>query len=106
MKKSLTKFATQEIHRIHGYSKKYNKLIGRNHTEALLNLIEQHVREIAYRFKGKDRHYILETGDLLILCFELLKESKTSPDLVLGRCYQRYYRKLPQMIKEAKNGRG
>ena len=103
-RKSLTNFANQEISLIHRYSKKYNKLIKKNHSTALLDLMNEHIKEIRRRYRKGDKHYLIETGDLLILCFELVKESKRSPDSVLFKCYRRYHKKLPSLIKNCKAG--
>lgn len=98
MNKSLTKFANKELRDIHNYSKRYNNLVRKNHSVVLLKLMKEHIKEIGSRYKKQDRHYITETGDLLILCFELLKEARVSPDSVLQRCYKRYRNKIPKLI--------
>ncbi|HAZ10794.1 MAG TPA: hypothetical protein DCY56_06795 [Candidatus Omnitrophica bacterium] len=99
-KKTLTNFAKMEINTIHGYSTCYNKLLNKNHSLALLELMAEHVDEIRQRHSKGDKHYLIETGDLLILCFELIKESKSCPDVILFRCYGRYHKKLPELIKK------
>lgn len=98
-KKSLTNFARKELDTIHGYSTRYNKLLNKNHSLALLELMAEHVKEIRQRYSKGDKHYLIETGDLLILCLELIKESNTCPDVILSRCYGRYHNKLPKLIK-------
>lgn len=51
------------------------------------------------RAKG-DAHYLVETGDLIILCLEILIENNQSPDRILSRCYDRYKKKLTTLLKE------
>lgn len=99
MKNSLTKFALRELKTIHDYSKKYNKLKGKNHARILLQLMEDHIDEISQRHKNMDSHYLIETGDLLILCFELLKEARRSPDVILSMCYKRYHKKFDNFLE-------
>ncbi len=104
--KSLTNFARKELKAIHGYSTRYNKLLKKNHSLALLELMVEHVDEIRQRHSRGDKHYLIETGDLLILCLELIKESKSCPDVILSRCYGRYHKKLPGLIKSVSNNAG
>lgn len=102
-RKSLTNFARSELGTIHGYSTRYNKLLNKNHSLALLELMAEHIDEIRQRYDKGDKHYLIEAGDLLILCLELIKESKSSPDVILSRCYGRYHKKLPGLIKNVNN---
>jgi putative component of toxin-antitoxin plasmid stabilization module len=97
--KSLTNFARKELDAIHGYSTRYNKLLNKNHSLVLLELMAEHVDEIRQRHGKGDKHYLIETGDLLILCLELIKEAKCCPDVILSKCYGRYHKKLPMLIK-------
>lgn len=103
IRKSLTNFAKKELESIHNYSSRYNKLLRKNHSLALLELMAEHVDEIRQRHGKGDKHYLIETGDLLILCFELIKEAKSRPDVILSRCYGRYHKKLPGLIKNTSN---
>lgn len=98
--KSLTSFAEKEIKTIHSYSKRYNKLKKKNHANALFNLTDKHVKEIKQLYRKKDKHYIIETGDLLILCFEIIEEAGCSSNIVLAKCYKRYHNKLTRLIEE------
>jgi len=101
-RKSLTLFAKKELETIHDYSAHYNKLLRKNHSQVLLDLMVEHIDEIRQRHGNSDKHYLIETGDLLILCLELIKESKSCPDDILSRCYDRYHKKLPRLIEEVK----
>jgi NTP pyrophosphatase (non-canonical NTP hydrolase) len=104
-KKSLTKFALRELDDIFRYSKRLNKFSEKKHAQELLEIMAEHIQEIRERYQEKDAHYLTETGDLLILCFSLLKEAKISLDAILNKCYKRYRKKLPQLIKEIKPSR-
>ena len=53
-KKSLTNFAKKELDAIHGYSTRYNKLLNKNHSLALLELMVEHVDEIRQRHSKGD----------------------------------------------------
>lgn len=105
MNKSLTKHANMQLKNIHRLSRRYNKLLHRNHVETLLTLMKEHITEIQQRYKRSDEHYIVETGDLVILCLELLTETKVSLDKVLSECYKRYHKKLPHLINDLRRER-
>ena len=99
MNRSLTGFARDEIKAIHALSKRYNRLKGRDHSEILLELAGKHLLEIKDLSKSGDPHFVVETGDLMILCLELIKGSGKSPDVVMAGSYKRYRRKLTRLIK-------
>ncbi|MBF0493841.1 MAG: hypothetical protein HQL28_01770 [Candidatus Omnitrophica bacterium] len=100
IKRSFTKSALKEIRSIHALSKRYNKTLNKNHTKALMHLVKEHADEIEELSEKKDKHFVTETGDLAILCFEIIMENKASIDAVIGKCYKRYMKKLTQLISE------
>jgi len=100
MPKSFTAFSKKHIKKIHRLSARYNKMRKKEHPEVLLELIKEHAQEIAQLYKNKDKHYVTETGDLLILCCELIKEARADADLIMEKCYRRYYRKLASLIEK------
>ena len=102
MQKTFTGFSRKNIKAIHALSVKYNELKKRKHGQVLLELMDAHAKEIALLYKNKNKHYIVETGDLLILCLELLEEARVCPDIILDKCYKRYYEKLSGLIEESK----
>ncbi len=106
MQKTFTGFSRKNIKAIHDLSLKYNKLKNKIHAQVLLNLMSEHAGEINQLYKAEDKHYIVETGDLLILCLELLKEAQADPDVILDKCYKRYYKKLSGLIEEFKKQKG
>lgn len=85
---------------IHGLSRKFNRLKKKPHGDALLELMRKHVKEISSLYRNKDKHYLVETGDLIILCFEMLLEKRIAPDPLMAVCYRRYRRKLTQLLKD------
>ena len=95
--------ALDQIKHIHEKSRTYNQKIEKVHQERLLELMRKHMGEIEDLAKQKDPHCLIETGDLLILCFELLLENKASIDEILLRCFDRYENKLSQLIDEAED---
>jgi len=101
MKNSLTNYSKKELQMIHGYSRRLNRLLNKDHAHALLAMMEEHVDEIKELRNKKDKHYLIETGDLIVLCLELIKEAKQSPDAVLFKCYPRFHKKLLQLIEKA-----
>ena len=70
------------------------------HLGILLELMRHHIDEIEELFKKKDNHFMVETGDLAVLCYELMLENGGSIDDILMRCFDRYDRKLESLLKE------
>lgn len=101
-KPSLTAFAQSELKVIHGYSRQHNRLSKRDHSLALLEMMKEHVVEIKWRYGRKDKHYLIETGGLIIICLNLIKQAKCSPDVILNKCYGRFHKKLPRLIADLK----
>ena len=95
--------AIERIRGIHARSLEFNKLVGMPHQKRLLDLMRKHVDEIAELAQGGDNHYLVETGDLLILCYEMLLEGGSSIDEVTLRCFERYEKKLDELIEERMN---
>ncbi|MBF0489785.1 MAG: hypothetical protein HQL15_04100 [Candidatus Omnitrophica bacterium] len=105
MKKSLTHHTQKELQVIHGNSRRLNRLLNKDHAHALLDMMRAHVDEITERYDNKDKHYLIETGDLIILSLELIKEAKQSPDAILFQCYPRFHKKILKLIKDQKDFR-
>lgn len=102
MKKSLTDYAYKELQVIHGYSRQLNRLLKKDHARELLAMMKDHIAEISERYGKRDRHYLIETADLIVLSLELIKQAKQSPDEVLFKAYPRFHKKLPRLIVEQK----
>lgn len=100
--KPLTAFSRRQISLIHAKSRKYNLRRGEKHAVKLIELIKKHAGEIDDLRRKRDRHYVVETGDLAVLCFELIKEAKSCPDKILAQCYRRYHKKLDDFLGPAR----
>lgn len=98
----LTKKSVLRIKAIHRLSRIYNRKIGNRHAARLLQLIKEHAKEINQLYRKGDKHFLVETGDLVILCFEVLLEHGVSIDKVLVHCFKRYEKKLPLLMKRIK----
>ncbi len=86
------------IHAIHALSQEYNDRVGVKHQERLLDLMKKHVVEIEELLAQRNPHGLVETGDLLILCFELLIENGRSIDEIIEICMGRYEKKLGELL--------
>lgn len=102
MHKTFTGFSRKKIRDIHALSLDFNEKKGNSHERVMLDLMREHVLEIEQLYALGDKHYLVETGDLLILCLELLAEAKTDPDLIMDRCYNRYNKKISGLIEKDK----
>lgn len=98
----LTKNALKRLKNIHRLSRRYNGPSKNKHLRKLLALSQKHIDEILILSQKRDPHYIVETGDLLILCLEILIENKRDVHVVIGQCFSRYENKLKQLINEGK----
>ena len=98
--KNLTVRAVATIKEIHGLSRKVNSK-GKDHAKVLIGFLKEHAREIEQLEREQDPHLVTETGDMIILCLELLLEKEASPDEVIEACYSRFREKL-----EEKNATG
>ena len=101
---AFTPQAAARIRRIHSLSEKYNGKIHHAHSRKLLDLIRSHADEIQELWQEDDRHFLVETGDLIILCLELLVEYDTSMDDILQECFKRYEKKLTGLLAGAESG--
>jgi phosphoribosyl-ATP pyrophosphohydrolase len=92
-KKTFTGYSISEILDIHALSVKRNAS-GCAHADKLMEMIKEHALEIEELLKAKDPHCCIETGDLAVLCLELLVEKGADPDKVMRNCYKRFRKKL------------
>ncbi len=98
---ALTPGAVSRIRGIHGLSKMYNHKVDYDHSRRLLDLMASHAAEIEALWAAGNRHFLVETGDLIILCLELLLEHEASMDDILRTCFDRYEKKLTQLLADA-----
>jgi len=100
VKKAITVATHKRLKAIHKLSRKYNGQKKQQHEKKLLFLMREHIDEIDLLYKDNDPHCLVEIGDLIILCFEMLLENKHSIDDIVTDCFKRYERKLTSLIKE------
>ncbi len=96
--KALTSEAAQRIRAIHALSRRVNDRVGERHFARLMALVRSHVQEIGELRRSGDPHAVVETGDLLVLVLELLLEQGAAIDPILFRCFDRYDRKLGEIL--------
>lgn len=94
----LTKRALMRLKTIHQMSKQCNGLSKTKHLRKLLSLAQKHIDEILLLKQYHNPHYLVETGDLLILCFEILLENNKNLDHMMEQCFSRYEHKLNQLM--------
>lgn len=95
----IQKTSLERIKAIHQLSLDYNTRQSKQHSGKILELIRHHIAEIEELRNKGDKHYLIETGDLIILCFELLLDNDQSIDDVLLKCFERYENKLNNLLK-------
>jgi hypothetical protein len=87
----------QRLKAVHRLSRQYNAGGGVPHEKKLMELMEHHVQEIKDLTQQQDPHALTETGDLMVLCCEMLLEYNRSIDEVVKHCVGRYERKLQEL---------
>ncbi|MBD3296640.1 MAG: hypothetical protein GF392_04670 [Candidatus Omnitrophica bacterium] len=92
-KKTFTVYSRNEILDIHALSGK-RAATGAAHADKLIEMIKEHALEIEELLELKDPHCAIETGDMIVLCLELLIEKGADPDEVMRECYKRFRYKL------------
>ena len=94
--------ALERIREIHKLSSKYNAKVKCEHMRRLLDLMKDHIEEIEELYQKGNRHFLVETGDLIILCLEVLLEREASIDEIFEKCFHRYEKKLKELISSVK----
>ncbi len=92
----------ERIKSIHKLSRIYNRRFRISHEKQLLKLMKKHIEEIEQLSEQGKPHYLTETGDLIILCFEILLEKGISVDKTLFHCFERYEKKLSALMADKK----
>lgn len=101
MPESFTAYAREKLREIHGLSSEYNSRTD-DHAAVLLDFVGKHADELKRLYEAKDPHFDVETGDLIVLCCELLLERGKDPDRIMDRCYGRFSGKLKELIVSRK----
>ena len=65
----------------------------------LLQLIKAHAKEIEELYHTNNEHWMIETADLIILCYELLILENKDMDKVFQECLPRYDKKFKKLIQ-------
>lgn len=70
--------------------------VGRNesHSDRLFEMIRHHCAEIENLRAGNNPHWRVETGDLIVLCMELLLDAGVSPEIAVETSLGRFEKKL------------
>ncbi len=69
----------------------------------IFSMIKDHVVEIKELYDSHDDHWAIETGDLIVLCFELLMMENKDIDDVFIRCLPRFDKKLNMLLEKEEN---
>ena len=91
----------ERLRRIQSWSRQVNGPSGADHGQRLLEFVRHHADEIQALYDQGDPHGVTETGDLLILCLELIMEQGADIESVLLRCLGRFERKLQSLAADA-----
>ena len=60
----------------------------------LVSMMQEHTSEIKNLFDKKDKHFAVETGDLIMLSTQLLMMECYNVDEIMDECYERFERKF------------
>lgn len=95
----VSEYALRRLHAIHALSREYNGREGQDHKTRLLEMMRHHIDEIEALCAAGDKHALVETGDLIVLCFELIIEHGLEMDAIMERCFDRYDKKLSSLLQ-------
>lgn len=65
-----------------------------NDSNKLISMMQEHTFEIKDLFDKKDKHFAVETGDLIMLAMQLLMVEGYDINEVMNRCYERFDKKF------------
>lgn len=94
MRRVLTAASRRRLEDIHRLSHRRDRRERRPHREHLLEMLSGHAVEIRDLQRRGDRHYLVETGDLAVLCLEIMLEARRDPEALLEECFGRFEKKL------------
>ncbi len=69
-------------------------------SEKIIEMIRHHAEEIKELYKNKNKHFSIETGDMIVLCLELLIKEGHSADDIMEKCFGRFDNKLKGLLKD------
>ncbi len=87
----------KRVQAIHVLSRKINGAEQGSHVKKLLEMMAHHTEEIPQLMSKDDPHALIETGDLIVLCLELLMEKGADPDQILDTACARFEKKLGEL---------
>jgi len=73
-----------------------NKL--NNNPDKIIEMMQHHTSEIKTLHNNKDKHFAVETGDLIILSIQLLMMEGYSTEEIMNNCYERFDKKLNELL--------
>lgn len=91
---TLTFYNEEKIRNILNLSKQLG-----NDSGKLIEMMQEHTSEIKELFNKKDKHFAVETGDLVILALQLLIMEGYSVEEIMNKCYGRFDKKLNELLK-------
>ena len=74
-----------------------------NKPDKIIEMMQHHTSEIKELHDNKDKHFAVETGDLIILAVQLLMMEGYSTKEIMNICYDRFDKKLNELLKENAN---
>jgi len=84
--------------RIKGIMELSNK-IG-NDPGKIIEMMQHHTSEIKELYNEKNKHFAVETGDLIILAVQLLMMEGYSTKEIMDKCYGRFDKRLNELIEK------
>ena len=73
-----------------------------NDSSKIIDMMRHHTEEIKKLHQKQDKHFAVETGDLIILCAQLLMMENYSIGSTIETCYTRFDKKLNELIAQKK----
>jgi|TARA_B100002003_G_C14047369_1_gene504499 hypothetical protein len=74
-----------------------------NNPDKIIEMMQHHTSEIKELHNNKDKHFAIETGDLIILAIQLLMMEGYSTKEIMNTCYNRFDKKLNGLLEKNVN---
>jgi len=71
-----------------------------NDPQKIIDMMQHHTEEIRELHQKQDKHFAVETGDLIVLCIQLLMMEGYSTKTIMETCYDRFDKKLNKLIMQ------
>jgi hypothetical protein len=69
-----------------------------NNPDKIIEMMQHHTSEIKELHNNKNKHFAVETGDLIILAIQLLMMEGYSTKEIMNTCYDRFDKKLNGLL--------